>query len=234
MKKIMFLAFAFLLTFVNFGQMDTTTIQKNKIEANPKPSFMLLGGKKPKNIAPSGYVAFVKYSKSIEHNMDGHPLTESYEKLELNLQSFINEEEVRARVKSQEQKTYKEGLVMTSELNTYFEESEPTVGLKLPEYQGMYYSSPLRMKLRSTFFTLSVASAFTALVIAPIASFQYAKGANAYNQYDRNVYFGLLGLSAGVAAVSVPMYFVLKPKYYSFNGELLVKSKRRWKLIGTK
>ena len=88
--------------------------------------------------------------------------------------------------------------------------------------------------MRNAFLTLSIASAFTALVLAPIASFEYVKGPESFNQYSRATYFGVLGVSAGVAAFSVPLYFVLKPKYYSFNGELLSRSNKRWRLTGAR
>jgi hypothetical protein len=225
MKKLIFIAYMFLFSFGTQAQNDTVR------PAGQALDFFLASDKGLKKTNPNGYIAFVKYSKSTEQNSDGYPLAENYEKIELELLNFVNQDEVQVIMNSYEYRTSREGLVITSEQRTYFEEGTAIVNLMLPEYQGMYYSSPRRMKLRSTFFTLSFASAFTALIVAPLASFQYSKGAGAFNQYDRNTYFGLLGLSAGLAAVSVPMCFVLKPKYYSFNGELLSRSNKRWKLI---
>jgi hypothetical protein len=42
------------------------------------------------------------------------------------------------------------------------------------------------------------------------------------------MYFGIAGAGLLTAAVSFPIIYLLRPKYYSFQGDSYAPSKRRW------
>lgn len=107
-----------------------------------------------------------------------------------------------------------------------------TQNLSLSEIDGVYYSSPFRLRSRNAAITMLSVSLFTGLVIAPLVSLEYkSEVIGGFNGFNRKQYFAVAGSSMALGAISFTCYVFLKPKYYSFSDDDYKPRKKRWTII---
>lgn len=196
----------------------------------PQAALYLVDANNPNKkvkIDPRGTVVFVKYNK--EENQSDETSTEDMTTYSGSIDS-LKKDEVYFSSSEISNNTYQNFLSVSSSVNSYYE-TPKKLTLNIKEMDGMYYSSRRRVVGRNVMFSVLGVSAFTALVIAPLASLEYRKTAASDGAgFDRKMYFGIAGAGLLTAAVSFPIIYLLRPKYYSFQGDNFSPSKKRWAL----
>lgn len=192
------------------------------------PQLYLVDVNNPKKIVkidPRGTVVLVKYVK--EENRNTETSTEDMTTYSGTIDS-MTAEQVYFSANEQTNNTYENYMSMTSTVQSNYEIPKK-ISLNLMDMDGMYYASRRRERARNVMFSVLGVSVFTALVVAPLASLEYRKtNASDGTGFDRKMYFGIAGAGLLTAAVSFPMMYLLRPKYYSFQGDNYAPSKRRW------
>jgi len=222
-----FLTCFVLFVFAGFGQaqgVDSVNVDVSE----HKPQLYLVDANNPKKmvkIDARGTVAFVKYDK--QSNDNGQSSKEDMSTYAGVIDS-VTAEQVYFSANEQTNNTYENYMSMTSSVQSYYEIPEK-MSLNLKDMDGMYYASRRRELARNVMFSVLGVSVFTALIAAPLASLEYRKtSASDGTGFDRKMYFGVAGAGLLTAAVSFPIIYLLRPKYYSFQGDNYAPSKRRW------
>lgn len=147
-----------------------------------------------------------------------------------NIKSFDNTMLV-LNTSEETSETYKSYMLTSAKTNSFFEMPKAR-SVQIQSLDGVYYSSRTRERARSVMFSIVAISAFTSLVVAPLASLEYKKSSTpGFKGFDRPMYFSIAGTGLFVAAVSIPVIFVLRPKYYSFVGDQYRVTKKKWVLV---
>ena len=202
----------------------------NVVDTLAAPAFYLTDVNNPKKmvkIDPRGTVVLVKYDK--EENRNTETSTEDMTTYSGTIDS-LTKEQVYFSSREISNNTYQNFLEVSSSVQSYYETPKKFT-LNIKDVDGMYYSSRRREMGRNVMFSVLGISAFTALIVAPLASLEYRKTtATDGTGFDRKMYFGIAGAGLLTAAVSFPIIYLLRPKYYSFQGDNYAPSKRRWAL----
>ncbi len=205
---------------------STSVVSKNQ-------AVYLVDAKNPNKkiiIDPRGTSTFIQYEKSTELREQDTVQVE-------NISSFtgtidgLEKELIYFSASEESNKIYQEYLLVSRRSAEYME-TPKQINLNLNRIDGMYYSSRRRDIGRNVMFSVLGVSVFTALVAAPLASIEYKKAsASDASGFDRPMYFMIAGSGLLSAAISLPIIYLLRPKYYSFTGDNYSSAKRKWVLV---
>lgn len=186
--------------------------------------------KKKIKIDSRGTCTFVQYEKSTEVSSQDTVFTEQVFSYTGSLDSLDND--VISFSANEETNTFYKDYLLTSRNRGEYFESPKMMNLNLNQLDGMYYSSRRRDIGRNVMFSVLGVSIFTTFVVAPLASIEYKKtSASDASGFDRSMYFLISGSGLLSAAISLPIIYLLRPKYYSFQGDNYSTSKRKWSLV---
>lgn len=191
------------------------------------PNFQLIntnGSNKPTKIIREGYLEFIQL-ETVNANEDSLILQEHRITGQV---SYLSLDTIRV-------KTTQSVLRKFNQYDVFYEENKSILGgsydmqLNLSKIDGVYYSSPLKIKLRNATMTMMGMSLFTALVMAPLLSLEYKSyGVGTPGGFDRKQYFAIAGTSFFTASLSFGLYIAFKPRYYSFAYDDFNPKRKRW------
>jgi hypothetical protein len=101
-----------------------------------------------------------------------------------------------------------------SKNTTILNNEENLLNLKINDFNGFYYSPNWKLKTNEISKSLFFSSLFIGLVIAPIISFEYRKINTSFSGFNRKLYTNTLIFSFVTIGISIPMYYISKPKYF--------------------
>jgi hypothetical protein len=186
--------------------------------------------KKKIKIDPRGTCTFVQYDKSTAVSDQDTIFTEQAYSFTGSLDGLDNEV-IYFSATEETHTIYVDYLLSSRNRGEYFE-TPKMMNLNLNQLDGMYYSSRRRDIGRNVMFSVLGVSIFTTFVVAPLASIEYKKtSALDASGFDRPMYFLIAGSGLLSAAISLPIIYLLRPKYYSFQGDNYSSSKRKWSLV---
>jgi hypothetical protein len=107
--------------------------------------------------------------------------------------------------------------VIINKSTTILNNGNNLLTLNSNNFDGFYYSSKWRIKTNEFSKSLFFGSLFVGLVIAPIISFEYFKINNNTSGFNRKLYTNTLTISFISLSVSVPIYYISKPKYFKLH-----------------
>ena len=218
--------FTFLFLLIHFGLYFSYSFGQK-----PKDKVFYIrnisGSHRSVKIQKEGYIEFVKY----------YPICNSRDS------SITCETRIRGEIKS----CTRDSILIHANVynkrsfddldHVFYEQKSITGGyytqnLSLSEIDGVYYSSPFRMRARNAAITLLSVSLFTGLVIAPLVSLEYKPEViGGFSGFDRRQYFAVAGSSLALGALSFSCYVFLKPIYYSFREDDYKPRRKRWTII---
>ncbi len=229
MRLLVLSLLSFLVSFQGLSQVADSLPKPN---AEATPVFYLVDTKNPDKkvkIDPRGTLTVIQYETDSASAESNTVTTEVLDRYAGNIDS-LTQEVVYMNVTEETHEHYFDYALTHSRVNMYHEPSA-RIKLNINEIDGVYYSSRRRQAARGVMFSVLGVAAFTTLVAAPLASLEYRKtSATDGSGFDRPMYFAIAGAGLLTAAVSIPIIYLLRPKYYSFNGDNFSSSKKRWKL----
>jgi hypothetical protein len=220
-----------LLSFFSAGiAQNVDTLNVNDAVENTYYLSDIDNPKKRIKIDPLGTLTFVKYEKSRSNNAGEELEREELEKYTASIASLENDS-IALFVSEENRMIYENYIVASRNTGQYFE-TPKLFSLNLTDVDGVYYSSRRRDVVRNIMYSLLGVSVITTFVLAPVLSLEYKKTA-AFDAtgFDRPMYFAIAGAGLVGTAISLPLIYVLRPKYYSFKGDNFSSSKRRWSLV---
>lgn len=203
-----------------------------KPNAQTTPVYYLVDTKNPEKkvkIDPRGTLTVVQYETGTTQVDSAEVATEVLDMYSGNIDS-LSQDAVYMNANEETHEHFMDYTLTQSRMNMYYEPSA-RIKLNIREIDGVYYSSRRRQAARGVMFSVLGVAAFTTLVAAPLASLEYRKSsATDGTGFDRPMYFAIASAGLLTAAISIPMIYLLRPKYYSFNGDNFSSSSKRWKL----
>jgi hypothetical protein len=200
------------------------------LSSSMAPTMFLIDAENPMKkvkIDPQGTLVFVKYDRSIQNTVEGEVEFERMERFTATVDS-LGKEQIHISASEESYTTY-ENYVMSSKRTGQYFENPKLMSLNLGDIDGVYYSSRRRDVSRNIMFSVLGVSVFTSLVLAPLLSLEYKKVAsNDASGFDRPMYFAIAGTGLLGAAISLPLIYLLRPKYYSFQGDNFTRVKKPW------
>lgn len=223
--------FVFCFLFIGLS-IYAQEIDTSNVTPMTSTDVYLLDLKNPKKkvrIDPEGTVVFVKYDKTIQATQEGEVEHEKIVKYTGTIDSLGNNM-VFVSASEESHTTYENYVVASKRSGQYFDNPK-LMTLNLNEIDGLYYSSRRREASRNIMFSVLGVSVFTSLVLAPLLSLEYKKtSATDATGFDRPMYFAIAGAGLVGAAISLPIIYLLRPKYYRLQGDNYATSKKRWML----
>lgn len=95
-------------------------------------------------------------------------------------------------------------------LNNY----ENLLTLDINDMGGFYYSPQWKVKMNEVSKSMFMGSVFIVLVAAPLLSMEYRKINNPYSGFNRKRYTNILMFGFTTFSISIPMYYISKPRYF--------------------
>jgi hypothetical protein len=227
MKCFVFSLFSLVLCFSGLAQNNNPT----SVARNAQSVYLVDANNPSKKIRidPRGTLSFVKYDETVQNNAGDSVSVENLSIYTGNIDS-INANTVYVEATEETNTVYENSMIMSRNSGQYYETSK-RLSLNINEMDGLYYSSRRRDVGRNIMFSVMGVSLFTAFVIAPLASIEYKKASsNDASGFDRPMYFAIAGAGLLSAAISLPIIYLLRPKYYSFKGDNYAPTTKRWML----
>lgn len=100
---------------------------------------------------------------------------------------------------------------------TILNNGENLLNIRTSDFNGFYYSPMWKIKTNEISKSLFFGSLFVGLVIAPLISFEYYKINTPFYGFNRKLYTNTLIFSLIAINISIPMYYISKPKYFKLN-----------------
>lgn len=110
-------------------------------------------------------------------------------------------------------------------LSDNYDDSIHTVNLNPKQLTNIYYTSASRNTFRSIGYGITIASAITTFIVAPLASINFNNGNFNKNRFYSIAGSGLIGLSVGI-----PLIILGRERYYNLTTPNGIKDKKYWYL----
>ncbi|MES2617140.1 MAG: hypothetical protein V4613_04630 [Bacteroidota bacterium] len=110
-------------------------------------------------------------------------------------------------------------------LSDNYDDSIYTVNLNPKQLTNIYYTSASRNTFRSIGYGITIASAITTFIVAPLASINFNNGNFNKNRFYSIAGSGLIGISVGI-----PLIVLGRERYYNLTTPNGIKDKNYWYL----